>query len=73
LTELLASGPPRSEEEVVLATSLIIDAGGVDWALAEADRLLDQALGCLDRLGQPDARAIADLRDVARYIVARDR
>jgi geranylgeranyl diphosphate synthase type I len=74
LAELLADGPPRTEDDVARATALIIDAGGVDWALGEADRLLDRALGCLDRLG-PTAptRTIEDLTEVARYIVARDR
>ncbi|MEO8887926.1 MAG: polyprenyl synthetase family protein, partial [Jatrophihabitantaceae bacterium] len=42
LVALLQGGPPKSEDEVALVTSLIIDAGGVRWALAEADRLLDQ-------------------------------
>jgi geranylgeranyl diphosphate synthase, type I len=73
LTALLRGGPPKSEEEVALVTSLIVDAGGVEWALAEADRLLDRALGCLGRLNQEDGRSREDLADVARYIVGRDR
>ena len=73
LAELLAAGPPEAEADVVRATALIVDAGGVDWALAEADRLLTEALGCLDEVGPADDPAIAELASVARYIVARDR
>ncbi|MGH8963062.1 MAG: polyprenyl synthetase family protein [Jatrophihabitantaceae bacterium] len=73
LTALLQGGPPKAEDEVALVTSLIVEAGGVDWALAEADRLLDRALGCLARVNGIDRRAGEDLANVARYIVARDR
>jgi len=73
LGELLAAGPPETEADVALATSLIVDAGGVEWALAEADRLLAEALGHLDGVGTADEPAVAELASVARYIVARDR
>jgi geranylgeranyl diphosphate synthase type I len=73
LEVLLQDGPPKSEEEVAQVTSAILDAGGVEWALAEADRLLDRAVGALDRLKQIDRRTREDLVNVARYIVARDR
>jgi geranylgeranyl diphosphate synthase type I len=73
LGELLAGGPPETEADVALATSLIVDAGGVEWALAEADRLLSEALGCLDEIGTVNDPAVAELASVARYIVARDR
>jgi len=73
LAELLAAGPPQSEADVALATSLIVDAGGVDWALGEADRLLAEALDRLNEVGAPDEPALAELASVAGYIVARDR
>jgi geranylgeranyl diphosphate synthase type I len=73
LADLLADGPPQTEADVALATSLIVGAGGVQWALREADRLLDEALERLDSVGPAGGSATAELASVARYIVARDR
>ncbi len=77
LADLLGDGPPSSEADVRLATGLIVQAGGVDWALKEADRLLAQALDRLDQVGRShgDAghRALEELAAVARYVVTRDR
>jgi geranylgeranyl diphosphate synthase type I len=71
LAELLAAGPPSSEVDVTLATKLIEEAGGLDWAAREAETRLARAIGRLDELAiapQPAAELIA----LARYIVERD-
>jgi geranylgeranyl pyrophosphate synthase len=68
---LLADGRPESEEEVRLATELIIEAGGLDWAAGEADRRLGAALAALEDASLPDA-ALQDLITLARYVVERD-
>jgi geranylgeranyl diphosphate synthase type I len=71
LSALLADGRPESEEEVRLATELIIEAGGLDWAAGEADRRLGAALAALEDASLPDA-ALQDLITLARYVVERD-
>lgn len=73
LAELLADGAPKTEQDVARATALIVAAGGVDWALTEADRLLERALGQLAQIGPVTDGPLAELMSVARYIVARDR
>jgi len=71
LAQLLAGGPPEAEADVARATDLIIAAGGVRWAQDEADRLLTQAIECLRPVrGTP---AAAELEQIARYVVARDK
>jgi geranylgeranyl diphosphate synthase type I len=72
LAELLAGGPPATEADVELATRLIADAGGLDWAAHEADARLAAALAQLDGLGLVPASA-AELAAVGSYIVTRDR
>ena len=72
LEALFASGPPASEAEVALATELIADAGGLEWASAEADARLASALDRLAGLGLAEPAA-AELASVADYIVNRDR
>jgi geranylgeranyl diphosphate synthase type I len=72
LSELLADGPPQDEETVLLATSLIDEAGGLDWASNQADEHLSRALAQLDALDLVDS-ATEQLAAVASYIVARDR
>lgn len=71
LAVMLAAGPPVAEEDVVLATKLIEEAGGVAWATREADARLGRALGALSGLDLPP-RVTADLVAVARHIVDRD-
>jgi geranylgeranyl diphosphate synthase, type I len=72
LAALLADGPPESDDDVILATKLIDEAGGLEWAAREAERRLASALAQLDVL--PIARtAAAELAEVARYVVERDR
>ncbi|HZC71483.1 MAG TPA: polyprenyl synthetase family protein [Jatrophihabitans sp.] len=72
LAELFAAGPLEDEDTVALATSLVEEAGGVDWATREADERLANALRQLDELAleEPGATGLAD---IATYIVARDR
>jgi geranylgeranyl diphosphate synthase type I len=72
LAELFAPGPLEDEDTVALATSLIEEAGGLDWAAREADARLAKALRQLDELEleEPGATGLAD---IATYIVTRDR
>jgi geranylgeranyl diphosphate synthase type I len=72
LREALADGPPKSDDDVARASALIAEAGGLAWAAAEAETMLNQAL---DRLAGLEVAgpASADLAAVARYIVGRDR
>ena len=72
LAQLFADGPPSTEADVVLATELIVAAGGVEWASREADARLDKAIRQLDGMGLVESAA-ADLAAVATYIVTRDR
>jgi geranylgeranyl pyrophosphate synthase len=51
---------------------LIEAAGGISWATAEAQRLLDQALGELDAARLPHADAADQLREVAAFLVNRN-
>jgi geranylgeranyl diphosphate synthase type I len=71
LESLLGDGRPDSEEEVQLATELITEAGGLEWAAHEADRRLAAALAALDGAALPNA-ALQDLVTLARYVVERD-
>jgi geranylgeranyl diphosphate synthase, type I len=71
LADLLAGGAPSTDEDVVLATKLIEEAGGIDWAAREADAHLRRALEHLEALRAPE-QVIADLVAVARYVVDRD-
>jgi geranylgeranyl diphosphate synthase type I len=71
LNDLLAGGAPTTEEDVVLATKLIEEAGGIDWAAQQADARLARALGRLDGLPSPRP-VLDDLVAIARYVVDRD-
>ena len=73
LAEMLAGGPPKTDEDVELATSLIGEAGGLEWASREADSRLTSALSHLDTLGADGAPAVTELAELARYVVDRDR
>jgi geranylgeranyl diphosphate synthase type I len=72
LADLFAEGPPKSEADVELATSLIEDAGGVSWATNEANERLTRAIDRLGSLNLPP-RAAAEMVALGRYIVDRDR
>ena len=71
LADLLAGGAPSTDEDVVLATKLIEEAGGIDWAAREADGHLGRALAQLETLPAPE-HVVADLVGLARYVVDRD-
>jgi geranylgeranyl diphosphate synthase, type I len=72
LAELFAAGPPADDDAVALATSLIEESGGLDWAAKEADARLNRALDRIAGLGLTEPAATG-LADVATYIVTRDR
>ncbi|HEY3738051.1 MAG TPA: polyprenyl synthetase family protein [Jatrophihabitans sp.] len=72
LAELLAKGAPSVEEDVTLATKLVVDSGAIEWANTEADARLQKAVDQLGSLGLQESSA-ADLAAVATYVVNRDR
>jgi geranylgeranyl pyrophosphate synthase len=69
---MFAAGPPATEADVELATQLIIDSGGLDWAKNEAEVRLDTAMEQLRALELIEEPA-AELEAIANYIVNRDR
>jgi geranylgeranyl diphosphate synthase type I len=72
LAQHLKGGPPESDDDVTQVTKLIDEAGGLEWAAREADRRLARALAQLDAIAiAPQAHA--ELADLARYVVDRDR
>ncbi|MBV9595170.1 MAG: polyprenyl synthetase family protein [Actinobacteria bacterium] len=73
LAAMFADGPPDTDSDVQTATELVREAGGLDWAMTEADARLARAMTGLERLGLPNASAVADLVAVGRFIVGRDR
>jgi geranylgeranyl diphosphate synthase, type I len=73
LAALLATGPLTAQDDVIQATKLIDEAGGLAWAAREADSRLARAVAHLDALGSPNPDAVADLAALARYVVDRDR
>jgi geranylgeranyl diphosphate synthase type I len=72
LRAALAAGVPEGDDEVARIRGLVEAAGGVTWATDEADRLLAAALAELDELRLPGQRALAEIAEVARYLVTRD-
>jgi geranylgeranyl diphosphate synthase, type I len=73
LADLFADGPPEDDDAVALATRLIVEAGGVDWAAGAADARAARARRRLDGLMLADRDAANDLATVADYIVSRGR
>ncbi len=73
LAEMFESGPPSAEEEITLATKLIGEAGGLEWAADEADARLRSALARLAALPGARPDAVAELSALARYVTDRDR
>jgi geranylgeranyl diphosphate synthase type I len=71
LQELFAGKPPSSEADVALATELITEAGGLEWASREAQRRLSAAIAQVSDadLHEP---ALSELVAVGRFIVDRD-
>ncbi len=72
LAKLLADAPLTSDDDVIHATKLIDEAGGLEWAAHEADRRLALALGHLEKISA-EAGTTSDLAALARYVVERDR
>lgn len=76
LRDMLANAPLTGDEEVALASKLIAEAGGIDWAAKQADTRLTSAIASLDELAQrpgtPRA-ATQPLIALAEYVVDRDR
>jgi geranylgeranyl diphosphate synthase type I len=72
LADLLAGGPPSTDEGVDEASRLVSESGGLEWAATEADARLKTAVAHLDGIGLV-GEAVEDLTQLAHYIVARDR
>ena len=69
LARFLSNGH-LTEDDVMLAVSLIERGGGRERCVAEADRQLQLALRSLDRVRS--ARPLAELAELARFVTARD-
>jgi geranylgeranyl diphosphate synthase type I len=72
LAELLADGAPASDEDVSLAAKLVAEAGGLARTERAAEEHLSAALAALDAAPLVPQPA-AELAEVARFVVARDR
>ncbi|MDT4893212.1 MAG: geranylgeranyl diphosphate synthase, type [Pseudonocardiales bacterium] len=72
LAEMFAAGRHEDEDDVILATGLIKESGGLDWAIQEAEARLTRALDELAGHGLAEP-AVSELAAVAAYIVDRDR
>jgi geranylgeranyl diphosphate synthase type I len=72
LGDMLANGPLVADEDVALASKLVGEAGGLDFAVEQADARLADAMARLDQLDLP-AGATEPLAALARYVVDRDR
>jgi geranylgeranyl diphosphate synthase type I len=71
LRELFTGKPPSSDADVALATELIADAGGLDWAAREAKDRLAAAIAQVSDAGLAEP-AVGELIAVGRFIVDRD-
>ena len=65
------TAPPSSDDDVILATKLIEEAGGIDWAAREADAHLARALERVESVPS-SGDVVGDLVALARYVVDRD-
>ncbi len=72
LAELFDAGPLESDEQVALGATMVEDAGGLDWARAEAQRLLESAEQLLAGLALPRHVRVS-FREMAEYLVGRVR
>ncbi len=70
LGAVLARPEPLSEDELVRAARLVEDAGGREWAEAEADAALAAAGKCLAETDMPDD-VRAEFAGIAEFITAR--
>ena len=71
LARLYHRAEPLEESDLCVAATLVEQAGGREWAEAEAQRQLDTALSCL-QAADPDERAAEQLVAVAHLITRRD-
>jgi geranylgeranyl diphosphate synthase, type I len=70
LAQCLASAEPLSDDDLLRAARLVEDAGGRQWAEAEADKQLSLAAGCLSEADMPeDVRT--EFAAIAEFITAR--
>jgi geranylgeranyl diphosphate synthase, type I len=72
LAELFARGTPPSDNELPHVAELVEQAGGRAWSTGQADELMARAVARLDELG-PTSPAAAELTDLARLLIRRDR
>jgi geranylgeranyl diphosphate synthase, type I len=72
LAAMFADGPLSADDDVIHATKLIDEAGGLEWAAHEADRRLALALSYLENMSA-ETGTTSDLAALARYVVERDR
>jgi geranylgeranyl diphosphate synthase type I len=72
LAELFDAGPLETDEQVALGATMVEEAGGLDWARAEAQRLLASAEDVLAGLALP-RHVRRSLLEMAEYLVGRVR
>jgi geranylgeranyl diphosphate synthase type I len=72
LAELLDAGPLDSEDQIAHAARLVEEAGGIDWANSEAQRLVGAASTELARAGIPQ-HAADQFEGMSAYLVRRAR
>jgi geranylgeranyl diphosphate synthase, type I len=70
LGELLAAAEPLSEDDLIRAAHLVEEAGGREWAEAEADAQLASAAKCLAETDMPDDIR-AEFAGIAEFITGR--
>ncbi len=70
LGELLAAAEPLSEDDLMRAARLVEEAGGREWAEAEADAQLASAAKCLAETDMPDDIR-AEFAGIAEFITGR--
>lgn len=67
-----SSNTDDDEEKLTTMADLIEQAGGLKWTESEADRCIQQAELCLDRIDAPP-RVVRALRATALFVTRRDR
>jgi geranylgeranyl diphosphate synthase type I len=72
LADALDAGPLVSDAQVAAAAEFVQDAGGIEWATAEARRLTDRASAALAATGLPQ-HARDEFEGMSSYLVARAR
>jgi geranylgeranyl diphosphate synthase type I len=72
LAELFDAGPLETDEQVALGATMVEEAGGLDWARAEAQRLLASAEHALGGVALP-RHVRRSLLEMAEYLVGRVR